>query len=102
MPKHIHADLIHQWADGDEIQYKQVGFVAWTDACPPRWYPDVTYRIKPKPKTIKYKRYLGKRFYSEGFIYFIGISRFDGLVFDADVLIVHEIDTEWQEVQIPE
>lgn len=51
--KHKHADLIHAWADGAEIQYKNNEGV-WIDF--PGWYEPVwnstelEYRIKPEPK----------------------------------------------------
>lgn len=46
--RHKHADLIHAWAEGAEIQIKCNK--EWCDACP-TWHPNKEYRIKPK--TIK-------------------------------------------------
>ena len=50
--KHKHADLIHAWADGAEIQYRPVPeYGEWKDA--PRhliWDNLAEYRIKPEPK----------------------------------------------------
>ena len=48
MTKHKHADLIHAWADGAEIQYN-IG-KGWKDFSigeQPNWEPDTEYRIKP-------------------------------------------------------
>lgn len=46
MNKHKHADLIHAWADGAEIQFK--GAEGWFYAQNPTWDGDTEYRIKPK------------------------------------------------------
>lgn len=51
--KHKHADLIHAWADGAEIQYKANmigGGIAWCDDELPRWNECWEYRIKPEEK----------------------------------------------------
>ena len=53
--KHIHADLIHAWADGAEIQFAdgaEIQFadhvtIKWTDTTNPVWGLVVKYRIKP-------------------------------------------------------
>ncbi len=44
--KHKHADLIHAWADGAEIQYLDLGI--WVDTENPHWFENDIYRIKPK------------------------------------------------------
>ncbi len=46
--KHKHADLIHAWADGAEIQFKRYG--EWLDDLSPDWYDSYEYRIKPEEK----------------------------------------------------
>jgi hypothetical protein len=48
--KHKHADLIHAWADGAEIQYKTGGL--WVDCInnSARWLECCEYRIKPEEK----------------------------------------------------
>jgi hypothetical protein len=50
--KHKHADLIHAWADGAQIQCKQYGYEdRWADVGYPNWEnPYCEYRIKPEPK----------------------------------------------------
>lgn len=48
--KHKHAELIHAWADGAQIQIKdkQTG---WEDLySAPSWRDDFEYRIKPEEK----------------------------------------------------
>jgi hypothetical protein len=51
--KHIHAEFIHAFADGEDIQYYNVtGF--WVDVNPriPTFYENTKYRIKPKTINI--------------------------------------------------
>lgn len=45
--KHKHADLIHAWADGAEIQVN--AGCGWEDCPVPTWAYD-EYRIKPEEK----------------------------------------------------
>ena len=50
--RHVHADLIHAWADGAEIQTFDEYFETWYDAETPLWDEGNKYRIKPeKPKS---------------------------------------------------
>ena len=53
--KHKHADLIHAWADGAQIQGKSA-YVDWKDLRHPTWDGAWQYRIKPEPKpdVVKY------------------------------------------------
>jgi hypothetical protein len=53
--KHKHADLIHAWADGAEIEIKHPSNSSWWDAKPPAWDLNYEYRIKPTPKPDLYK-----------------------------------------------
>ena len=48
MTKHKHADLIHAWADGAEIQTNDIG--EWRDLVEAAYIfnPHFDYRIKPK------------------------------------------------------
>jgi len=48
--KHKHADLIHAWADGAEIQCKSHENDKWEDVRTPAWGEHFFYRIKPEPK----------------------------------------------------
>ena len=56
--KHIHADLIHAWADGAEIQAKSND--VWLDCPIPMWYTTAIYRIKPetKPDIVHYPKFV--------------------------------------------
>ena len=48
MTKHKHAEMIHAWADGVEIQVKSTADdEVWLDAQWPTWAPEREYRIKP-------------------------------------------------------
>ena len=110
MPKHIHAELIKLWADGEKIQF--FGANQWEDCViAPAWLPDGKYRLKPKPKTIKYKDYLsrvvdgGKMDEEIHYLYVVRSYNFDNVFTDKDLArqgyFVQWIDTEWQEVEIP-
>ena len=51
MGKRKHADLIHAWADGVEIQVKSTVNPNWIDipsGSVPTWEDDCEYRIKPE------------------------------------------------------
>ena len=47
--RHKHADLIHAWCEGAEIEVKHPSNSSWWDAKPPSWDLDYEYRIKPEP-----------------------------------------------------
>lgn len=47
MPRHKHADVIHAWAEGAEIQ-KFCGDGWYNDSDTPEWFEDCEYRIKPR------------------------------------------------------
>jgi hypothetical protein len=53
--KHKHADLIHAWADGAQIQSRNDIGEHWQDNRLPVWAHDTMYRIKPMPKPDMYK-----------------------------------------------
>ncbi len=55
--RHKHADLIHAWADGAEIQWKGCDSDKWID-CYPKWLNGTEYRIKPKTKTVRFRNYI--------------------------------------------
>ena len=53
MKPHKHAEVIKAWADGAQIQFRNVRTDRnWTDMpmCSPTWYETVEYRIKPEVK----------------------------------------------------
>lgn len=52
--RHTHADLIHAWADGAQVQIWDLDH--WKDEAFPVWFHGAKYRIKPK--TVKYRIYL--------------------------------------------
>lgn len=50
MARHKHADLIHAYAEGAEMQYLKDG-VGWVDLnFFPLWLDKNEYRVKPQPK----------------------------------------------------
>ena len=52
MKPHKHADLIHAWAEGAEIEYRWTGTEKWEDCVYPQWHEQAEYRIKPTPIKI--------------------------------------------------
>lgn len=48
MTRHKHADIIHAWADGAEIQWRENSCMAWLDVDTPCFHSRYQYRIKPK------------------------------------------------------
>lgn len=50
MPRHKHADVIHAWAEGEEIEQRNLDSDRWfpVKAEHPIWYAHTEYRIKPK------------------------------------------------------
>jgi hypothetical protein len=53
--RHKHADLIHAWCEGAEIEVKRPSTGSWWDANPPLWDLDYEYRIKPKQPVVRWK-----------------------------------------------
>ena len=46
--KHVHADVIHAWADGETIEKMDCGQWCELTAKMPCWHADVQYRVKPE------------------------------------------------------
>ena len=51
--RHKHAELIHAWADGQEIQLWAGIDECWVRDVSPSWDERLMYRVKPE--TIKYR-----------------------------------------------
>lgn len=47
---HKHAELIHAWADGSEIEVWNEDAGRWEETICPIWNIKAEYRIKPEPK----------------------------------------------------
>jgi hypothetical protein len=88
--RHLHADLIHAWADGAEIEYFNEHSNEWRTFVNEHniWYEAWQYRIKPEPKPDIVK-YINVRLQYKD----TGICRWDScdaqyanlkLVFDGD------------------
>lgn len=46
--KHIHAEVIKAWADGEEIEMFIASIQQWHHAQTPMWDTTTRYRVKPK------------------------------------------------------
>lgn len=49
---HKHAAIIKAWADGAEIEYRQVPAHGWQTVSTPGWSADGQYRVKPTARTV--------------------------------------------------
>jgi hypothetical protein len=58
---HKHAELIHAWADGAEIEYFSNADCKWCCITVPNWADNVEYRIKPEPKPDAVEYLFAKR-----------------------------------------
>lgn len=59
--RHEHADIIHAWAEGARIQFRNKGTTGpWNNAAFPRFLEDREYRVAPLRITISYRLYLRK------------------------------------------
>jgi len=47
--RHIHADVIHAWAEGEEVEYRSCG--EWVSQKKPSFHEALQWRVKPK--TVK-------------------------------------------------
>lgn len=89
--RHKHADLIHAWAEGAEIQYFHKDQLCWTSVIgnDPSWFDDTQYRIKPKTKTVRFRNYLTIN-------NFIAVSHMDNPDYFVKWL------GDWQEAEVEE
>jgi len=57
---HKHAEVLRAIADGKDVQWSRAEGAAWSDyrrdgcGCDPISYPDILWRIKPKPDVVWY------------------------------------------------
>ena len=63
---HIHADLIKAWADGAEIECKQIADGDWLKVSEPSWSKVSEYRIKPEPKPDVVEKYFASGYTKYG------------------------------------
>lgn len=92
--RHKHADLIHAWADGAEIEYFHKDKLCWTSVVGnnPCWFDYTQYRIKrikPKTKTVRFRNYLTIN-------NFIAVSHMDNPDYFVKWL------GDWQEAEVEE
>lgn len=57
MTRHVHADVIHAYAEGAKVQYKD-NCGGWVEGDCWSFLPEGEYRIKPV--VVSYRRYLAK------------------------------------------
>jgi len=90
--RHKHADLIHAWAEGAEIQFQRQD-KSWGDVVYniPNWGHEEIYRIKPKTKTVRFGNFI----HTLGFV-----SSTDCDISDRDYF--KKWLGDWQEVEIEE
>lgn len=70
MARHVHADLIHQWAEGVEIE-RLVSHSHWVSIPYPNWFEDTFYRVaQPKQWPNLYSPKLAKMRSSQHSEYF--------------------------------
>ncbi len=56
--RHKHADVIHAWAEGAEVEYL-AGDGRWLPcAHTPQWWKMDVYRVKPAAKIVKYRKFM--------------------------------------------
>ena len=53
MKPHKHAEVIHAWADGAQLQLKCFNG-KWEDTNEPNWINGLEYRIKPAEKVVRW------------------------------------------------
>ena len=61
MPRHKHADVIIAWANGEEIEFRNMDMEHWLsmNQANPMWYEYVEYRIKTKePKRLANENFI--------------------------------------------
>ena len=98
MARHVHADLIHAWADGAEIQAK-VNSEEWIGTQNPTWHPTTEYRIKPR--TVKREGWINIWSINQARTY--GVIGVGGNVFDSEELAKENmsggatVKIEWEE-----
>ena len=51
--RHKHADVIIAWAEGAEVEYRNLPGATWVSASTPGWYENYEYRVKPPAKKYR-------------------------------------------------
>ena len=51
--RHKHADVIHAWAEGAEIEYRSHIDGGWVVTSAPKWLEEYEYRVKPPAKKYR-------------------------------------------------
>ena len=95
MARHKHADVIHAWAEGEQIQTRFIGEKVWEDICLPKWSDSQEYRIKPK--LVKREGWVA--FFNNGrdFPSCCGIYESEKLCREINGSTVKVVRIEWEE-----
>lgn len=92
-----HRAVAHAWVDGAAIEWRDATKSgAWTEIADPNWYPNVEYRVKPKPKVKKWRwvvHYSGRVEISTGYLSEEEIGR-DGLLTPVQKIYSTMIEVE--------
>jgi hypothetical protein len=51
--RHKHADVIIAWAEGAEVEYRNLPGATWVSVGTPGWYENYEYRVKPPTKKYR-------------------------------------------------
>jgi hypothetical protein len=73
MKKHVHHDLIVQWAAGAVIQNAASLKGDWQDCPDPLWVPDWHYRVKPKPIIVEKNLVVVKSTFNDQHFIYLGV-----------------------------
>lgn len=93
---HKHAEVIRAYADGATIEYFDDGHEVWYVIDNPSFHTSMKYRIKPEPKTHKYRVAL---FSCEDKVFTHAEDEQDGGILEGYSDFVRYI-TDWIEVEV--
>ena len=93
-----HADIIHAWAEGEEIEWRELGFDRWfpvRTGASPAWSADYEYRIKPK--IVKREGWVALFNNGRDFPSCCGIYETEELCREVNGSTVKVVRIEWEE-----
>lgn len=107
--KYIHDECMRAWLDGKRVQAKLT--TGWSDCITlaeaneqgggPPFLRGGSYRIKPEPVVVKYRRLLWKRWPHPSALYVETVHPTSNLAqYENNSCFVKWIDTEWQEYEV--
>ena len=96
--RHKHADVIHAWANGDQVQQRESDG-SWSSIKHPGFYTDSEYRIKPK--TVRKVGWVNIGSFDQTGRY-LGATIFDSkesALLNKPLTWVATVKIEWEEVE---